>query len=199
MQNIFPILSHNRRLLIKIGDFGAAKISSAEDPLTSAIGTFEYGAPEIFSGDPYTDAVDIWSLGILSSRLWTGKPLFPDPKTLFDHVFIQKEVPNALGEGIKDQAAIELISWMIQIDPQNRPSAEAALSHEWFQNPSEVETQGVTLGLYSHFVDVLEGGKIPQAVEPVKKTFETNVPSSGEAMSITFTLINCVYAYHYCL
>lgn len=78
MQNIFPILSHDYSLLIKIGDFGAAKFASAEDPLATGIGTWEHQAPEVFGDGPYTLAVDIWSLGTIFFTLLTGRPLFPN-------------------------------------------------------------------------------------------------------------------------
>ena len=185
MQNIYPILSHDRSLLIKIGGLDAAKIPTMNNPLKTMVGSWLYQAPEVYGGDEYTNAVDIWSLGCLFFRLWTGDPLFPDRKTLFSYIFCPQDSPKALGEGIKDKAARELITGMFQLDPNDRPSAKVALSHEWFQNPSEMETQEVTLGLYSHFVDLLESGKIPRAVEPVEDFFRTNVPSSGKAISIT--------------
>ena len=56
----------NEHVSIKIGDFGFAMILAEEDVHMSElkIGSFGYIAPEINSGNGYTQKVDIWSFGI---------------------------------------------------------------------------------------------------------------------------------------
>ena len=175
MQNIFPILSHDGSLLIKIGDFGSAKIASTDDPLITTIGTWEYQAPEILNGDQYTLAVDIWSLGSLFFRLLTGRSLFPNRKTFFTYAYSsdghEKHGPrNALlAQGIESEAVIDLVTRMLQIRPENRPSVEDALSHEWFNNPSGVETP-VTPKLYRHFMRVFNGPALQRLNEVHSET-----------------------------
>ena len=166
MQNIFPILSHDGSLLIKIGGFGAAKIPSDSDPLVTMVGTLEFMAPEIIDeSGPYTHAVDIWSLGCLFFTLLTGKTLFPHRRSFYIYVYHPdgSEINNPrnalLAQGIRSEAAMDLVMRMLQINPENRPSAKAALSHQWFTNPSGMETQ-VTPELYNHFVQVLSGPKL---------------------------------------
>ena len=181
MQNIFPILDHDKNLHIKIGDFSAAKIPTTDDPLKTVIGTWAYQAPEVLCGEPYDDAVDIWSLGCLFFRLWTGKPVFHSRKQLYTHAFCSPEKPpEAIGKGIKDKAAVELITEMLQIVPQNRPSAQHALSHAWFTNQPGLETQKVTQEVYAQFMKVLKGKPILQrlTVEPDEPL--PNASSSGE-------------------
>lgn len=39
-------------------------------------GTLDYVSPEIVSGTDYDSRVDIWSIGVLSYELLTGKPPF---------------------------------------------------------------------------------------------------------------------------
>lgn len=210
MQNIFPILSHDYSLLIKIGDFGAAKFASAEDPLTTGIGTWEHQAPEVFGDGPYTLAVDIWSLGTIFFTLLTGRPLFPNRNAFNTHIFKfegcgEHSPRNALlAQGVKSEAAIDLVAWMLQIRPEDRPSAEGALSHRWFNNPSGMETQ-VTPELYSHFVKVLSGPVLQRfmKVQPVENgpsivssTVDETRPSS-ETISL-FIYHGNQYAYLHC-
>ncbi len=59
-QNIFVSRSGD----YKLGDFGIAKISEKTQSGTK-IGTFEYMAPEVYSGKPYGAAADIYSLGLV--------------------------------------------------------------------------------------------------------------------------------------
>ena len=194
MQNIFPILSHDRSLLIKIGDFGSAKIPSVNDQLVTAIGTPEYMAPEILGGSVYTHAVDIWSLGCLSFTLLTGKSFFPDRKTFYTYVFHPDGYKNhspreaLLAHGITSEPVIDLSTRLLQIPPENRPSAEDALSHEWFNNPSGVETQEVTLELYNHFVKVLSGPRLQRLITVPPDILAPNPPLSSETISIIYLL-----------
>ena len=179
MQNIFPILSHDRSLLIKIGDFGCAKFATVDDPLITQWGTAAYQAPEVLDGDPYTKAVDIWSLGCLFVRLWTGKPWFDDRKMFNSHIMSRKTPPC---KGITETAALGLVTWMLQMDPLNRPTAQDALSHVWFQNQPGLEALKVNRDVYQRFTEFLGQKTIPQQLEvhPIENTSETNGSSSGE-------------------
>ncbi|KAG0244601.1 kinase-like domain-containing protein [Mortierella sp. GBAus27b] len=51
--------------------------SSLEQRLTFEVGTRAYRAPELlFSSGDYTNAVDIWSAGVIFAEMYLGKPLF---------------------------------------------------------------------------------------------------------------------------
>ena len=56
------------RRAVKLCDFGFARaMSSTTLVLTSIKGTPLYMAPELVQEQPYTHAVDLWSLGVLCS------------------------------------------------------------------------------------------------------------------------------------
>lgn len=60
-QNCF--LSKCKRL-IRLGDLGVAKeLQSADDLVTTCLGTPQFMAPEILGRQPYTLAADVWALG----------------------------------------------------------------------------------------------------------------------------------------
>ena len=64
---------------VKITDFGVSKILETKTSMTSTFtGTLDYMAPEILKKEPYSFAVDFYSLGITLYELLTGKPGFSD-------------------------------------------------------------------------------------------------------------------------
>lgn len=64
----------------KLGDFGIARIIERKDAELSKKGTFTHMAPEVYKGQTYTSAVDIYSLGIVLYRLLNNNraPFLPD-------------------------------------------------------------------------------------------------------------------------
>lgn len=63
---------------IKIADFGLAKLLNQTQLMATACGTPGYVAPEILLGKPYSDKVDMWSLGVITYILLCGFPPFYD-------------------------------------------------------------------------------------------------------------------------
>lgn len=62
--------------LVKIADFGLAKVFSYQMALTSVVVTLFYRAPEVLLMESYGTAVDIWSCGCIFAELHTRRPLF---------------------------------------------------------------------------------------------------------------------------
>ena len=58
---------------IKLIDFGLSKWLKIGEKTTTICGTIQYMSPEILGVEPYTHAVDWWSLGILIYALFTGE------------------------------------------------------------------------------------------------------------------------------
>ncbi|OMJ85962.1 hypothetical protein SteCoe_12594 [Stentor coeruleus] len=64
--------------VVKLCDFGFAKVFKANQKLTEYVSTRWYRAPELLEGGGnYSYPVDVWSVGCLCAELLTGKPLFP--------------------------------------------------------------------------------------------------------------------------
>jgi len=64
--------------VLKLCDFGSAKILVANEPNISYICSRYYRAPElIFGATDYTTAIDIWSAGCVMGEMFLGRPLFP--------------------------------------------------------------------------------------------------------------------------
>nr|XP_054403608.1 cyclin-dependent kinase-like 4 isoform X3 [Pongo abelii] len=64
--------------IIKICDFGFARILIPGDAYTDYVATRWYRAPELLVGDTqYGSSVDIWAIGCVFAELLTGQPLWP--------------------------------------------------------------------------------------------------------------------------
>ena len=63
-------------LLIKLTDFGFASYIDEKKKLKEVLGSPIYMPPEIVSNLKYDNKVDVWSAGIVTCILLTGKPPF---------------------------------------------------------------------------------------------------------------------------
>ena len=73
----------------KLGDFGIARVIERKDQTLSKKGTSAYMAPEVYKGQTYTSAVDIYSLGMVMYRLMNNNrgpflPPYPEHMSLDD-------------------------------------------------------------------------------------------------------------------
>ena len=63
---------------LKIADWGLARSTLPERPLTPRVVTLWYRAPELLLGQPnYTKAIDVWSAGCVFGELLTRRPILP--------------------------------------------------------------------------------------------------------------------------
>ena len=119
---------------IKICDFGFAKKMSASTQFLKSIkGTPLYLAPEIFDEKPYTDKVDVWSLGVILFQLAIGRTPFMAPT-------IQTLKPKVLYEPVNCPPSMnpilsQLIKGMLQKRDSMRFSWEQVKSHRFFNEP----------------------------------------------------------------
>ena len=137
--NIF-VVQKEPKWWVKIGDFGISKrIQNQDTSLRTFTGTHDYMAPEFFGyGDDvdeersdYTHAVDLWALGCVVYRLYTGKvpfPSYPNLRPLQRYCTGQTSFParallSTEGPGI----VVCLIMNLLSPGPSQRPSAKAAL------------------------------------------------------------------------
>ena len=60
---------------VKLTDFGSACIKN--NPIFTIVQSLFYRAPEVILGIPYTQSIDIWSIGLVAIELFLGGPLLP--------------------------------------------------------------------------------------------------------------------------
>jgi calcium-dependent protein kinase len=133
---------------LKLIDFGLAKSISKEKLMTTKTGTCYYVSPEILTG-PYTSKCDIWSLGVILFMMLSGYPPF-DGETDRDILEAVKRGNLQFAEPVWDlisDSAKDLLSHLLDRDPEARYSAEQVIGHRWFsqfinspETPAVVDT-----------------------------------------------------------
>ena len=115
-------------------------LAQATTTLHTQISTQAYSAPEILGLDSnsetsdYTNSVDIWSLGCVIYELLVGTKLFPSEGQVSRYYFGKLPFPEDRLKRLSPPASdigISLLKSMLLTQPEDRPTAASALSHEW--------------------------------------------------------------------
>lgn len=135
LENILTKVDRGHTVLIgdiRLIDFGMAfenrRIVSASQEEFTVVGTPGYAAPEVLfrsSYDPY--AADIFSAGILWTRLLSQRPIFHATSYSTYAIEMQQLNFNVPVDGIvHDDVLQKLLSRMVANDPSSRPTAAEA-------------------------------------------------------------------------
>ncbi|KAI5963245.1 uncharacterized protein KGF55_003037 [Candida pseudojiufengensis] len=183
---------------IKLADFGLAKQLIDDDQFKVALktpcGTAGYTAPEVITcnsnttnskhftnnnkKNQYSKAVDIWSLGCFLYTILCGFPPFYDDDSndvtmkiiKGDFVFL---------EPWWDEISIEakdLITKMLNINPEKRITIEEIWNHSWLKNEQEIESSDYFQQSYEvdHIEDIEDNNSnnkseltIPMSNQPI--------------------------------
>eukprot|EP00240_Pyramimonas_obovata_P003572 CAMPEP_0118939268 /NCGR_PEP_ID=MMETSP1169-20130426/28417_1 /TAXON_ID=36882 /ORGANISM="Pyramimonas obovata, Strain CCMP722" /LENGTH=832 /DNA_ID=CAMNT_0006883491 /DNA_START=442 /DNA_END=2937 /DNA_ORIENTATION=- len=115
---------------VKVADFGLSTILNPADQDMSLIcGTPAFAAPEIFLRQQYTDAVDVWSLGVILYELTTGAVPFHQPTS--------DDLKRAVVSGEYHEPAylsdplLDLLRRMLTVDPAKRATLDEVMRHPW--------------------------------------------------------------------
>ncbi|KAL1915859.1 uncharacterized protein VTP21DRAFT_6247 [Calcarisporiella thermophila] len=155
--------------VLKLCDFGSAKILVPGEPNVSYICSRYYRAPElIFGATNYTTSIDLWSAGCVMAELMLGQPIFPGESGIDQLV----EIIKVLGTPTKEQIrtmnpnymehrfpqikphpfskifksrsspeAIDLLSYLLVYSPQQRLTAIEAMCHPFFDELRDPNTR----------------------------------------------------------
>ncbi|KAM9432611.1 ribosomal protein S6 kinase alpha-1-like isoform 8-T9 [Salvelinus alpinus] len=122
---------------IRICDFGFAKQLRADNGLLmTPCYTANFVAPEVLKRQGYDEGCDIWSLGVLLYTMLAGfTPFANGPEDTPD------EILSRIGSGhftltggnwdAVSEAAKDLVSKMLHVDPHQRLTAMQVLKHPW--------------------------------------------------------------------
>ncbi|XP_056004338.1 peripheral plasma membrane protein CASK-like isoform X5 [Ostrea edulis] len=124
---------------VKLGGFGVAT-QLPESGLISGgrIGTPQYMAPEVVQRDPYGKPVDMWGCGVMLFILLGGYSPFVGTK---DHLFEQiiKGSYHMRKQWLNiSNYAKDLISRMLEVDPEKRITVEEAIQHPWIKERGKI-------------------------------------------------------------
>jgi serine/threonine protein kinase len=137
---------------IRVIDFGLSNQFNSVRPLmNTACGSPPYASPEMIKGNPYSQAADIWSSGIVLYSMLTGMLPFDDDnlQTLLRKIVTQDVTyPSFLSP-----ALIDLLRRMLTKNPELRITLPEIKEHDWFSqtqyealfalNLSERETEAI--------------------------------------------------------
>jgi len=121
---------------VKLIDFSTAKEFGPQSLLKTKICTLHYVAPEILTKreNPYTEKVDVWSLGVVFYVILSGCPPFFGENEVGVLKKIKRGVfkfnPPEVWSNISMEAK-DLVQQMLVVDIGNRYSADDVTKHPW--------------------------------------------------------------------
>ncbi|XP_031660815.1 ribosomal protein S6 kinase alpha-2 isoform X2 [Oncorhynchus kisutch] len=129
---------------IRICDFGFAKQLRAENGLLmTPCYTANFVAPEVLKKQGYDAACDIWSLGILLYTMLAGFTPFangPDdtPEEILARIGSGKYALTGGNWDTVSDAAKDIVTKMLHVDPHQRLTAPQVLRHQWIVNQEQL-------------------------------------------------------------
>lgn len=119
---------------IKIADFGLSIIFDKNGgKLTTECGSPEYIAPEVITLSEYDEKVDMWSVGVITYILLTGR--MPFGRGSENNIVIMfNEIRSGRYNWSKSNAsdgAKFFVSTLLEVDANKRHSAKKALNNKW--------------------------------------------------------------------
>jgi calcium/calmodulin-dependent protein kinase I len=121
---------------VRIADFGlsATQLELCMHKVRVQCGTPGYIAPEILRSETCSSKSDIFSIGSILFTILTGKVLF---SAVDMNLFLRRNKECNLAiihlfASSMSASVMDLLLKLLNPDPTLRPSAQEALSHEWF-------------------------------------------------------------------
>lgn len=119
---------------LKLIDFGLSTHYTPGHRLSRVVGSSYYVAPEVLKKS-YTEACDLWSLGVIVYMLLSGAPPFygrNDEAIKTSIVQGEYQFPNELFRDVTDDA-MAFVSCLLSYSIEYRYTAEQALTHPWLK------------------------------------------------------------------
>jgi serine/threonine-protein kinase len=180
--NVYLVEVRGERPMVKLLDFGIAKLTGGEDNRVertrtgAMIGTPQYIAPEQARGLAVDFRVDVYSLGVMAFEIFTGRPPFV-AKTAMDMVAKHlNEIPPRASTIAPIPAALDaLLHDMLEKEPGDRPSL--------------VEVRAVLDEIRTASVNVALVGTVPEASAPAGVVARRKASRRRMAMALTAVLV----------
>jgi serine/threonine protein kinase len=119
---------------LKLIDFGLSTHFTPGHKLSRVVGSSYYVAPEVLKKS-YTEACDLWSLGVIVYMLLSGAPPFygkNDEAIKSSIVHGEYSFPHELFRDVSEDA-MAFVSCLLSYSIEYRYTAEQALTHPWLK------------------------------------------------------------------
>ncbi|EFX77430.1 hypothetical protein DAPPUDRAFT_305787 [Daphnia pulex] len=187
-ENLFVVNLPDGMRSLKLGDFGLAE--ETHQLLYTVCGTPTYVAPEILLETGYWLKVDVWAMGVIVFILLCGYPPFVSPtndqEELFETILAGHfEFASPYWDDAS-QMAKDMITLMLQTDPELRFSALEVLQHPWLTEDEDwPDTQQCSrLGL--HFDTSHSATELSAAQVTAKKSPKSLITTTALEMPLKF-------------
>ncbi|KZC14896.1 Serine/threonine-protein kinase PLK2 [Dufourea novaeangliae] len=119
------------RMIVKIGDFGLATRPDGQRRRVTICGTPNYIAPEVLYKQAYSYEADVWALGCILYALLVGQPPFDTATLKETYDRICNNHYREVDDTIASRSGQDLIRWLLQSNPELRPSLERVKEHAY--------------------------------------------------------------------
>ena len=153
---------------IRILDFGLSKILGPHEKCDEPYGTLTYCAPEIIVDEPYSKPVDLWSLGVITYLMVSGKlPFNSEDENEIARQVVYDE-PNYIRNPVwktLTPECLDFIKRLLEKEQNKRMTIREVLEHKWIkmydENKSTEKRKSIGGGekdfeLYSSFKNLDE-------------------------------------------
>jgi len=134
-ENILFVNDGDDNLSIKLIDFGlSVRHEEKAPPLQDIVGTAYYMDPSLLNGS-YDRSCDIWSVGVITYIMLSGRPPFNGPSDDVIFKMIRRgrySMSSSLWTNISDEAK-DFIRCLLVRERSKRCTADMALNHPWLR------------------------------------------------------------------
>ena len=128
------IFLHGPGQVVKLADFGIARVLQSEGSLASTvIGTPYYMSPELVNNESYSYKSDVWALGCVLYEMATLKHAFDAGNMCALVMSILRGKYTPLSQNQYSSRLAALIDSMLQLEPSSRPNMEEVLATTFVQ------------------------------------------------------------------
>ncbi|XP_070492221.1 uncharacterized protein [Chironomus tepperi] len=139
------ILIDTNQYKVKLTDFGLSEEWDKKNRLTTICGSPEYSSPEIHEGKPYGNEVDVWALGVVLFAMVVGrlpfevqckKPVSNKQRRELFAIETRDGIRTKKHQNFMSSTSVcfkDLISKLLNPDPQRRIQIEAVVKHDWYK------------------------------------------------------------------